>query len=210
MRNFADSFGYRFRCCKAAISLYNSIKYDDLKKVQITEKQNMTELVRYEDSRSKSMIYMIASFFADHFSISENEHVEVTQERLSLAEENLQDWLSEEETNVFFIEEDGLEAGILILKTHGGSVVWIEDLYVKKEMRNHGIASRAIALAEKYAKDVMRAPAICMDVIPQNEAAIKLYHSLGYDTISMVTLRKSISEAKRNNSIQFLGYEFFK
>lgn len=93
----------------------------------------MTELVRYEDSRSKSMIYMIASFFADHFSISENEHVEVTQERLSLAEENLQDWLSEEETNVFFIEEDGLEAGILILKTHGGSVVWIEDLYVKKK-----------------------------------------------------------------------------
>lgn len=170
----------------------------------------MTELVQYEESRRKSMIYMIASFFADHFSISEHEHIEVTQKRLLMAEENLQDWLSEEETMVFFIEEDGLESGILILKTHGGSVVWIEYLYVKKEMRNHGIASRAIALAEKYAMDIMKAPAICMDVIPQNEAAIKLYHSLGYNTISMVTLRKSLSESKRDNSIHFLGYEFFK
>ena len=58
--------------------------------------------------------------------------------RLALAEENLNDWLSEEETKVFFIEEDGTEAGVLILKTHGGSVVWIKNLYVKTEMRNRG------------------------------------------------------------------------
>ncbi len=169
----------------------------------------MTELVLYEESKRQLMIYMIASFFADHFSISEHENVEVTPERLLLAEENLQDWLNEEETRLFFIEEDSLKSGILILKTHGGSVVWIEDLYVIKEMRNHGIASRAIVLAEKYASDIMKAPAICMDVIPQNEAAVKLYRSLGYDTISMVTLRKSISETKRDKPIQFLGYEFF-
>lgn len=170
----------------------------------------MTELVLYEDSKRKSMIHMIASFYADHFSISEHVQVEVNEERLSLAEEDLQDWLKEENTKVFFIMEDGLDAGILILKTHGGSVVWIENLYVRKEMRNHGIASRSIALAEKYAANEMKAPAISMDVIPQNEDAIKLYHSLGYDTISMVTLRKSISETKRDNSIQFLGYDFFK
>ena len=170
----------------------------------------MTELILYEESRRNSMISMIASFFADHFSISEGEQVAVTEERLALAEENLQNWLQEEETRVFFIMEDGAEAGILILKPHGGSVVWIENLYVKKEMRKRGIASRAIALAEKYAADAMKAPAISMDVIPQNEAAIKLYHSLGYDTISMITLWKSISETKRETSVQFLGYDFFK
>ena len=170
----------------------------------------MTELVLYEESKRKIMIHMIASFYADHFSISEYVQVGVTEERLSLAEENLQDWLKEEDTRVFIIMEDGLEAGILILKTHGGSVVWIENLYVIKEMRNHGIASRSIALAEKYAADVMKAPAISMNVIPQNEVAIKLYHSLGYDAISMVTLRKSISETKRDNPIQFLVYDFFR
>ena len=69
---------------------------------------------------------MIASFFADHFTISENEQVVVNEGRLALAEENLNDWLSEE------------EAGVLILKTHGGSVVWIKNLYVKTEMRNRG------------------------------------------------------------------------
>ena len=155
---------------------------------------------------------MIASFYADHFAISEHVQADVTEERLSLAEEDLEDWLGEDESRVLFIEEEGAEAGFLVLKTHGGSVVWIENLYVTKELRNRGIASRAIALAEKYAADVMKAPAICMDVIPQNESALKLYHSLGYRTISMVTLRKSIhdSETKRDDPVQFLGYEFFK
>ena len=170
----------------------------------------MTELILYEEPKRQIMLQMIASFFADHFTISENEYAEVNPLRLALAEETLQEWLSEEETRVYFIVEDGVEAGILILKTHGGSVVWIEDLYVDRELRSQGIASRAIALAEKYAKEVMKAPAICMDVIPQNESALKLYHSLGYDTVSMITLRKSISEEKRSNPIQFLGYVFYK
>lgn len=169
----------------------------------------MTELVLYQEARKESMIFLIASFFAAHFAISEKEPAEIAPWRLALAEENLQEWLREENTHVFFIEEDGSEAGMLILKPHGGSVVWIESLYVKEELRNRGIASRAIALAEKYATDRMHAPAVCMDVIPQNEAAIKLYHSLGYDTVSMLTLRKSITEEKRTNPVSLFGYDFF-
>lgn len=36
-----------------------------------------------------------------------------------------------------------------------------------------------------------------------------LYHQLGYDTISMITLRKSITEQKRTDGITFLGYNSF-
>lgn len=170
----------------------------------------MTELVLYEESRRKSMVFLIAAFYADHFTISEDEEADITPERLSCAEENLDEYLQEKRTKVFFIEEDSQEAGILIMKPHGGSVIWIETLYVKKELRGCGIATRAVALAEKYAAENMKAPAVCMDVIPQNEAAIKLYHALGYDTISMVTLRKSITEAKRKRPVSFLGHIFFK
>ena len=46
----------------------------------------MTELALYDESRKKLMIQMVASFFADHFSISENEQADVTEERLLLAE----------------------------------------------------------------------------------------------------------------------------
>lgn len=53
----------------------------------------MTELIIYEEPKRELMIQMIASFFADHFTISENEYAEVNPERLSLAEENLQDWV---------------------------------------------------------------------------------------------------------------------
>lgn len=170
----------------------------------------MTELILYDESKKESMIRMIAAFFVDHYMISENEPAEITPDRLATANENLRDWLSEEDTRVFIIQEDRIEAGTLILKTHGGSVVWIETLYVKGELRRRGIASRAIALAEKYAVEVMKAPAVCMDVIPQNSAAIKLYHSLGYDTLSMITLRKSMTEDRRTDPVQLLGYEFFK
>lgn len=170
----------------------------------------MTDLILYDETKKESMIHMIAAFFVDHYIISENEPAEITPDRLAMAEENLRDWLAEEDTRVFFITENSTEAGILILKTHGGSVVWIEDLYVKKELRRRGIASRAIALAEIYAAEVMKAPAICMDVIPQNDAAIRLYHALGYDTLSMITLRKSITEDKRTHPVQLLGYEFLK
>jgi len=91
---------------------------------------------------------------------------------------------------------------------HGGSVVWIENLYVKRELRRRGIATRAIALAEDYAANVMNAPAINMDVIPQNQSAMRLYHSLGYDTLQMITMRKPLNGDERQNSTQLLGLDF--
>ena len=154
------------------------------------------------------MIWMIAAFFADHFSISEQTKVDITPERLQSAEEDLEDWLKKDGV-LFFIEEDGTEAGFCILARHGGTVVWIEDIFVKKELRCQGIASRAIGLAEAYARDVMKAPAVNLEVIPQNTAAIRLYRKLGYDTIPIFTMRKSITEEKRTNETEFLGHTFF-
>ncbi len=54
----------------------------------------------------------------------------------------------------------------------------------------------------------MNAPAINMDVIPQNQSAMRLYHSLGYDTLQMITMRKPLNGDKRQNSTQLLGLDF--
>ncbi len=175
----------------------------------------MTNLILYSEEHHDITVRMIAEFFAAHYTISEHEKVEINESRLALAEENLQDWLDERDdedydTHIFLIEDNGEFAGILILKKHGGNVVWIEDLYVRAELQRRGIGSRAIALAEKYVTETMNVPAICMDVIPQNRAALKLYHKLGYDTISMVTLRKPVTEEKRSEKVEFMGYQFFK
>lgn len=168
----------------------------------------MTVLTPYDPSRRQSVIAMVAAFFADHFAVSENEPTEITPERLAAAEEDLDDWFQKDDATLFIIEEDGAEAGVLLLATHGGSVVWIENLYVKRELRRRGIASRAIALAEEYAVNVMNAPAISMDVIPQNRNAMRLYHSLGYTTLQMITMRKPLNGDKRENTINLFELEF--
>ena len=168
----------------------------------------MTTLLKYEESRRQSVIRMIAEFFAEHFSISESEKAEVTPERLKSAEEDLGDWLEKDSAVLFVIEENGEEAGVMLLARHGGSVVWIENLYVKPAYRRRGIATRAIRFAEQYAADVMKAPAVNLDVIPQNTDAIRLYHSLGYDTLQMITLRKHFGDERREKPVELLGYEF--
>lgn len=168
----------------------------------------MTILTPYEPSRRQSTIRMVAAFFADHFAVSENEPAEINPERLAAAEEDLDDWFQKDDAVLFIIEEDGAEAGLLLMARHGGSVVWIENLYVKREFRRRGIASRAIALAEEYAANVMKAPAINMDVIPQNQHALHLYHSLGYDTLQMITMRKPLNGETRKNTVRVFDLDF--
>ena len=168
----------------------------------------MTKLIPYTNDKHEDMVAMIASFFADHFAISERETAFVTPERLRAAEDDLADWFEKDDATLFSIEEDKHEVGFIFLARHGGSVVWIENLYVKPEFRRRGIATRAIHLAESYAKDMMHAPAINIDVIPQNLDAMRLYHSLGYDTLQMVTIRKQLDGQKREQPVELLGFTF--
>ena len=54
----------------------------------------------------------------------------------------------------------------------------------------------------------MHAPAVSMDVIPQNLAAMRLYHALGYDTLQMITMRKPLQGAMREGRTDLLGLPF--
>ncbi len=175
----------------------------------------MTQLILYNEAYNEITVRMIAEFFAEHQAISEKLEIEIDDGRLLMAKDNLKDWLGEREdedlcTHVFLIEEDYRIVGFLILKKHGGNVIWIEDLYVSATSQGQGIGSRAIQLVEQYVANTMNVRAICMDIVPQNERAMKLYHRLGYDTISTITLRKSVGEKKKTQKVEFMGYEFFK
>ena len=86
--------------------------------------------------------------------------------------------------------------------------MWIENLFVRPEMRRRGIATRAIVLAEEIARRDMHAPAVSMDVIPQNQAAMRLYHALGYDTLQMITMRKPLVGAQREGRTDLMGLPF--
>jgi ribosomal protein S18 acetylase RimI-like enzyme len=94
----------------------------------------------------------------------------------------------EENTNmgeVLMIECNGLLAGYSIIfrfwsNEYGGLLIGIDELYIKKQFRNYGVAK---SFANILINDEKRNPlfaGIELESHPDNEAANKLYASLGF------------------------------
>ena len=82
----------------------------------------------------------------------------------------------------FILEYDGKVAGFGLLNITycheaGGKVIWIEELYIRENFRSRGIGREFFAFVEK------NFPALRyrLEVEKENERAVKLYKSLGYD-----------------------------
>lgn len=45
-------------------------------------------------------------------------------------------------------------------------------------------------------------------VVPRNQAALRLYHKLGYDCLSLLTVRKELYENKRDRKETIFGMEY--
>lgn len=58
--------------------------------------------------------------------------------------------------------------------------LYLDDLSVTEQYRNHGIGTRLIQNAEAYAKDI-HICTICFHVEKSNTEAFKLYRRLGYE-----------------------------
>ena len=106
------------------------------------------------------------------------------------------------------LDYDGNTVGFLHIGYRGPIVAWIEDVYVDVEDRSIGIATESIHLAENIIKSKDGYISICFDVSPRNESALKLYHKLGYDNLSLLTVRKELYENKRDRQEDILGFRF--
>ena len=79
------------------------------------------------------------------------------------------------------IDEDRIIAFLSIEVHHEEEeYIYLDDLSVTKQYRNHGIGTQLIRNAESYAKDIS-IPAICLHVEKSNTAAFRLYERLGYE-----------------------------
>jgi len=107
-----------------------------------------------------------------------------------LTRETLREW-RRGQNQLYLITCGGRDAGFLCLGFRGGNVAWINYIFVDEELRGQGIASAAIAEAEIIVLARKGCNALCMDVNPRNADALRLYHRLGYDVLSMVTVRKN-------------------
>ena len=84
----------------------------------------------------------------------------------------------------YVFELDGEVVGYsLLAKTYsqeaGGKVLWIEEIYVRKEFRSRGIGRAFFEhLLKNKPVDVKR---LRLEVERENEGAVKLYKSYGFD-----------------------------
>lgn len=123
------------------------------------------------------------------------------------AKENLVNWTGKDQ-ELYIVQEDDLPIGFLHIGYRGGNVAWIEDVFVEEAYRGKGVGTQAITEAEKIIQEKPGYTAVCMDVSPKNSAVLDLYRKLGYDTLSIVTVRKEFGENHCTDAVDFLGDRF--
>jgi len=173
----------------------------------------MVYLVPYDASFAADTLVRISNFWGFHASLvpSADEAEKVDAPSVETgdggAREPLAEWLLLP-NRLFVIMDDAVSVGFVRINNRGPNVAWIEDIYVDTAHRGRGIASAAIAAAEVIVMQTPGYTAVCMDVSPRNENALRLYHKLGYVDLPLVTVRKELYGGRRDKPIQFLGMEF--
>lgn len=164
------------------------------------------QLIEYSTQYETQTIERIALFFGFHTALI-HENYTLTQTNYDIAAETLRNWLIPP-NKLFMVTKDDHIVGFLRLSYRGPNVAWIEDIFVDQLCRNQGIATQAIKIAENLIKETPEYTAICLDVAPRNDAALKLYHTLGYDNLSIITVRKELNGNKYDRKTSFAELEF--
>lgn len=163
----------------------------------------MIKLLPYTDKYENIAVNYIISFFGFHSSLSgKTESPEYIQ-----AKENIVMWTSKSH-ELYIIEDTDNIVGLIHIWYKGGNVAWIEDVFVDEAYRGKGVGSQAINAAEEIIKHKNGYSAVCIDVVPKNSNALNVYRKLGYDTLSMITLRKEFNCNYREDIADVLGYKF--
>ena len=160
----------------------------------------------YSEQYKEEMIQRIAKFFGFHLNLS-NKNCLIKVTSYDMATENLNDWLKND-SELNLILNDQQTVGFLRIGYRGDNVAWIEDIFVDEEYRNRGIATKSIKEAEKIIKKQPQYTSVCLEVVPKNKAALSLYYKLGYDRLSIITVRKDFNKENDGVKEKILGFEF--
>ena len=108
------------------------------------------------------------------------------------ADEALQ---SDAYAEIYLLECEGEPAGYgLTARTFsqeaGGSVLWIEELYIREQFRSRGLGREFFSYIEEKNKD--RTARIRLEVEEENKRAASLYQRLGYEKLDYKQMIKDL------------------
>ena len=97
----------------------------------------------------------------------------------------------------FMLESDGTPAGYALLaktfsREAGGIVLWVEEIYIRPAYRGHGLGKEFFAFLFQHAGSEVKR--IRLEVEPENTGAIRLYQSLGFQTLPYMQMVKEKEE----------------
>lgn len=154
------------------------------------------EIRPYDDSCRTEVLSDIAAFWTTHY-------LTVTPEQ---AEEDLKAWTAEGH-ELYVILAGGKCAGFLHMGNRGGACDWLEDIFVREELRGRGIGGRAIELVWEMLRE-KGLETMYLEVVPANEAAIRLYHRLGFTNLNTLTLNRSVKKKSQLGTETIGGLTF--
>jgi len=165
----------------------------------------MIELLKYKSKYKPATLCRMADFFGFHRQLYDGKEKAPAPTRET--RKTLKRWTAKDHS-LYVVITEGVSVGFVHVGWRGGNVAWIEDIYIDRERRGQGLAAQAIACAEKIIAKDKRYTAVCMDVSPRNEDALRLYTRLGYTNIGILTLRKELYENDMDREVNFLGFDF--
>lgn len=121
---------------------------------------------------------LIAGFWKDH-----NDYEQTGEEALN----NLHEWTQKEHLFLMIRYEDQ-NIGFVHLGSRGANTDWLEDFYIKAQYRRQGIGTKVIHMVEEMVRTW--SDSMYIEASSRNKDAIRLYHSLGYDVLNTITIRK--------------------
>lgn len=166
----------------------------------------MIRLKKYSMKYRDEAAQRVALFFGFHHELYGGIY-NPDGDRIKAAKKTIKDWTHGTD-ELYMIADGGEIVGFIHINYRGDNVAWIEDIFVDEEKRSNGIATKAISLAEDKVKSHKGYTAVCLDVVPRNEQALRLYHKLGYDVLGMITVRKELGRSDKDKKTEVLGLDF--
>ena len=181
-------------------SVVNEDEEEEKEEIIETRSENI-RIVPINEKNCQALTYMVVDFRKELAALRDGQ----MEEDLEGAQEEIRYYLSRKYP-IFAASISGVYIGYAVCKVEGG-VVWLESIYVRKDFRRKGIATRLLQEAEKVATEYNN-DTLYLNIHPNNETVINFLKQNGYDVLNLIEIRKKYPSEKIKTEYQIGDHKY--